>query len=115
MTSLEIEILLHYQYSVVDYRDGDFSAPAVRAAIDVFRAELGLLEPDTYTKGRVYRLTERARVYLGHIHSMPLPESIWVMPGPQGGEMTIPQQAPVGARSRLMDDLCSALEPGRKI
>jgi hypothetical protein len=39
---LQVEILLWYFSRARDYRDGDFSAPAVRAQIDNFR-EVGIL------------------------------------------------------------------------
>src|SRR5690242_7253385 len=85
MTPLEIEILFHYQCRAGDYRWGDFSAPAVRAAIDSFKGELGRLElNDGAEKSRddfrTYRLTERAQVYIRHICGQPLPEQRWQMP-----------------------------------
>lgn len=43
MTPLEIEVLLHYYSRSTDYRGGDFSAPAVRDAINGYLAN-GLLE-----------------------------------------------------------------------
>lgn len=86
MTPLEIDILLWYHTRAVDYREGDFSAPAVRQTIDNFRDVLGLLQavaPDERLDGdyRTYRLTERGRVYLDALMDLPLPEQRWVVPG----------------------------------
>ena len=87
MTFLEIKMLIHYAVSGTDYRDGDFSAPAVRHTIDVFRGEFGLLESieeeehDGTTKLLpMYRITERGRVFVEALARVPLPEQAWVMP-----------------------------------
>lgn len=85
MTPLQIEILFWYRCRSVDYREGDFSAPAVRAAIDEFRDRSGLLEPwpegekprDWFT---TYRLTARANAFLDHVCALPLPVHRWEMP-----------------------------------
>jgi hypothetical protein len=83
MSPLEIEILLHYYCLPTDYRDGDFSAPAVKNAIERFRDELNLLEPtqsmDVYHDPH-YRITERGRVFVEALCNMPLPVKQWVMP-----------------------------------
>ena len=79
MTPLQIEILSHYHCCTTDYRDGDFSAPAVRGAIDAFRDEYGLLEADGGSR-RTYRTTERAEAYLAHLMSVPLPVAVWTIP-----------------------------------
>ena len=60
MTPLEIEIILYYYSRTNDYRDMDFSAPAVRQAIDWMKAEGVLLEDGT---NACYRLGERGHVY----------------------------------------------------
>lgn len=81
MTPLEIEILFHYHCRAVDYRDADFSAPAVRAAMDRFTGELGLLELEKDPSlRRTWRPTDRAEVYLEHLMSQPLPVKTWVIP-----------------------------------
>lgn len=87
MTPLEIEILFWFNIRACDYREGDFSAPAVREAIDRFRDELGLLEaiqPETRNRGdnRTYRCTDRALAYLDYIQRVPLPVCRWEIPGP---------------------------------
>lgn len=80
MTPLEIGILLHYYSSGADYRGGDFSAPAVREAIDLFRGGLGLLMDDISEHPRAYRLTERGECFVEHLKRQPLPVQVWVMP-----------------------------------
>lgn len=82
MTPLEIEILLHYYGHSDDYRQGDFSAPAVRDAIDRFKGHMELLEPEGQL-GQVhhmYRLTERGKVYVEALMVIPLPVKAWKMP-----------------------------------
>src|SRR3990167_7355510 len=83
MSPLEIEILLHYYYCQGDYQDGDFSAPAVKNAIERFRDEYNLVEPtqsmDVYHDPH-YRITERGRVFVEALCNMPLPVKTWVMP-----------------------------------
>jgi hypothetical protein len=82
MTPLEIEIILHYGTRAYDFREGDFSAPAVRSTIDEFRTSpADLLEPETDSSmGRTYRLTERGRFYFDELCKLPLPEYVLVMP-----------------------------------
>lgn len=88
MTLLEIEILSHYYCRSGDYREGDYSAPAVREAIDRFRDVEGLLRNTTpeeqrrqpWGKGACYALTERGRVFVEAIQQVPLPVQVWIMP-----------------------------------
>lgn len=94
MSPLEIEILFWFNIRCCDYRDGDFSAPAVREAIDRFRDDLGLLEviaPETRNKGddRTYRCTDRARFYLDAIQAIPLPVARWEIPQKTGSASTL--------------------------
>ena len=82
MTPLEIEILLHYYTRAVDYRDGDFTAPAVRQALDSFY-ELGMLRHATRKSDSgplSYEVTERAEAYIQALCALPLPVQKWVMP-----------------------------------
>jgi len=86
MTLLEIQTLIHYHCFTTDYRDGDFSAPAMRDVINSFRDELGLLEsvPEEEHKGTMkllpmYRITERGTVFVEALKELPLPKQIWVM------------------------------------
>lgn len=85
MTPLQIDILFWYQGRGTDYRDGDFSAPAVRSEMDAFRGELGLLEAFTAASPgdyRSYRLTPRGQAYVDYIQSVPLPMCRWEIPEP---------------------------------
>lgn len=89
MSPLEIDIVLWYHTRAVDYRDGDFSAPAVRQTIDAFKGALGLLElfPDGERPTgdcRTYRLTERGRAYVTALTALPLPTCQWVICSPAG-------------------------------
>ena len=79
MTPLELSILIHYRGCANDFRDGDFSAPAVREAINRFRDVLKLLElaDDPIN---AYILTERGRVFVDALCEIPLPIQAWVMP-----------------------------------
>ena len=72
MTPLAIEILFHYHTRAVDYRDGDFSAPAVESTIKYF-LENDLLKFPVKDSTVKYETTERAKVYLEAICSLPLP------------------------------------------
>lgn len=84
MSPLQIEILLWYRARMVDYREGDFSAPAVRAAIDDFRdrSELLAKNPHAGEGGdfRTYRLTDRGDAFVDAILSLPLPVCRWEIP-----------------------------------
>lgn len=82
MTPLELSILLHYRGAMTDFRDGDFSAPAVREAIDWFRDTAGML---VKTNGdphdcAAYRLTAKGEFFVDQLCAMPLPVRIYVMP-----------------------------------
>ncbi len=79
MTPLEIEILLHYYTRAAgDYRDGDFSAPAVKDVIDWFKGSL--LEDNPDDAGTAYRITDRGRAYIEALTDVQLPIQKWVMP-----------------------------------
>ena len=80
MTPLEIEILIHYYGHADDFRSGDFSAPAVRDAIDWFKDGGKLLELDASGNGRSYKLSERGVVFVEALCNTKLPEQRWVMP-----------------------------------
>lgn len=80
-TPLEMQILLHYYYSPEDYRQGDYSAPAVRQAINSFRDELGLIREKSERDGYgLYEITERGRVLVDAALETPLPVQVWVIP-----------------------------------
>lgn len=77
MTPLGIEILMHYQTRASDYRDGDFSAPAVREAMDYF-VSAGLLREVMSTHR--YEATEGCRVFVEALCRVPVPVQKWVIP-----------------------------------
>lgn len=85
VTPLQLEILLWYHARANDYRDGDFSASAVRSEIDALRDQSKMIEavpkdePNPYS--RTYRLTERGERFVGAALSVPLP----YLSGAQGG------------------------------
>jgi hypothetical protein len=83
MSPLEINVLLHYYCCRTDYRDGDFSAPAVQDAIERFRDTHNLLEPthsmDVY-HDQHYQITERGSAFVEALCNMPLPVKTWVIP-----------------------------------
>lgn len=99
MTPLELEILIHYRGSATDYRFGDFSAPAVRQAIDWFRGEAGLLEPTNRNDypDATYKLTDKGNFLVDQLCAMPLPVSVWVMPN-------VPHNRPAEAEGRSEPD-----------
>lgn len=78
MTPLEIEIVLHYYSSAGDFRDGDFSAPAVREAITWMQNE-DILQADA-PGTRAYELAPRGRAFVDALMALPLPTQMWVMP-----------------------------------
>jgi hypothetical protein len=79
MTPLAIEILMHYHTRPGDYRDGDFSAPAVRELIDRFNGHDALLEASTDIRTS-YRLSKRGEVCIEALQAIPLPVQAWIMP-----------------------------------
>lgn len=82
LTPLEIEILLHYNCGASDFRGGDFSAPAVREAINKFRNDCELIENWTNDacNTAAYRLTKRGQVFVDALCAVPLPVQVWVTP-----------------------------------
>lgn len=79
MSPLQIEIVMHYYCCTDDYRGADFSAPAVRESIDWMRGDGGLLEESNRSTVN-YQLTERGRVYVEALQSVPLPIQTWAIP-----------------------------------
>jgi hypothetical protein len=79
MTPLEIQIAINYVVTTGDFRDGDFSAPAVRESIDWF-VEIGFLRfptPDDHAIS-IYVATDMCRTYVKKLCSIPLPKQKWV-------------------------------------
>lgn len=80
MRPIEIEILIHYYTRADDYREGDFSAPAIREIIDSFSAGPdSLIERSTH-RGQCYTVSDRGRVYVEALMAVPLPVRAWVIP-----------------------------------
>lgn len=78
MSPLEVEILIHYYCSALDFRD--LGAPAIKSAINRFIA-LGLLKHNDGDEGSQYRpVREALEIYIEAICSVPLPERQWVIP-----------------------------------
>ncbi len=80
MTPLQIEMLLHYYSRADDYRDGDFSAPAVQEALEGFKRDELLAADQAGPPRTCYVITERGRVYVEALRAVPMPERRWVMP-----------------------------------
>lgn len=82
MSPLELSILLHYRGCARDFRDGDFSAPAVRQAIDWFRGDAGMLESTNGNPSATaaYKLSSKGEFFVEELCKMPLPISVWMMP-----------------------------------
>lgn len=78
MSPLELEILLHYRYSPLDYRNDDFSSPSVRSAIDRFVKQDQLLVADENIMcERTYMLSSRGVVFINKLCTTPLPTQSW--------------------------------------
>ena len=88
MSPLEISILIHYKGHADDFNNGDFSAPAVRDAIDKFRDTTdswtvsGMLEQMSLEERRDsnYKLTEKGHVFVDALCALRPPVQVWVMP-----------------------------------
>lgn len=76
MSPLGIEMMLHYHCTPGDYRDGDFSAPAVRELIDWMKDE-NLIE---FKDGGGYKATDRLHAYVYKLCTIGLPDLKWVYP-----------------------------------
>ncbi len=87
MTPLEISILIHYRCSPTDFRDGDFSAPAVRQAIDQFKDSgfIRLTEDDDKAEA-IYVGTDKCRAYVEALEAVPEPVQRWVVPAAPTGQ-----------------------------
>jgi hypothetical protein len=84
MNPLLIQIVLHYYSQHYDFGEGDFSAPAVRHAIDWLRDDAKLIEAnDGRPRATAYKLTARGKAYACALKALPLPVQIWVQPGPE--------------------------------
>ncbi len=76
MSPLQVEILLWYSCRAIDFRNGDFSAPAVREAIDEFLIAR-LLRPSAPCEDHgcmQYVLANRGRAHVDAILQLALPD-----------------------------------------
>lgn len=80
MTPLQLSILTHYYGCAGDFRNGDFSAPAVREAIDFFIAEDMIWRTLHEAPPPHYRLTSKGNFFVEHLCSIPLPEIKFYIP-----------------------------------
>ena len=80
MRALDINILLHYRTSPVDYSSGGYAPPEISEAIGAMLGELDLLDDDTSEEDRAYCLSERGEVYTDALLSVPLPICTWSIP-----------------------------------
>lgn len=69
MNPLQIEIMLHYYYSTVDYRD--LAVSAISDALDEL-AEARMLENDR-TDENLYCITSKGMFYVEYLCTIPLP------------------------------------------
>lgn len=79
MSPLLIEIVQWYLTRTTDYRDGDFSAPAVGNGLN-FLASAGLIKP-TGSAPR-FVITKAGRVYCKALQAVPIPRETWVIDWP---------------------------------
>lgn len=81
MTPLVLDIIMHYYARGNDYRDGDFSAPAVAEARGALLAKSIIREatPEENFDGmQEYRLTDRGHAYVEKVLSIEFPVQKWV-------------------------------------
>lgn len=80
MTPLQIDILLNYYTTPVEYgrADDNFGAPAVQEAIN-WMIGANLLENCKSELGS-YRTTDRGKAYVDGLCNMPLPVQKWYVP-----------------------------------
>lgn len=78
MTPIKLEILMHYDRCLDDYRNGDFGNADVRYAIDDL-VKAKLIDP-TPSKYASFVLSDRGRCYVDALLAIPLPVPVWAMP-----------------------------------
>ena len=77
-TPLHIEILIHYNAISTDYRDGDFSAPAVSEYINQM-TDAGLLHMFG-TNNIKHKITTKGRAVVEYMCNTPIPVQEWKFP-----------------------------------
>lgn len=81
MCPLQIEIMIHYYCIGADFREGDFSAPAVSGAIEYFVIDRMLSYQKDGSSPKL-RITDRGRAYVEFLTKVPYPieKKEWVLP-----------------------------------
>lgn len=79
MNPYEIAVLLHYYVKCTDHPDIERTPPIWRPTIERFQS-LDLLKVGIEGAERVYDLTDRGRVYIEKLLTIPLPEQSWGYP-----------------------------------
>lgn len=79
VSPLCLQIVLHYAIHFTDFRDGDFSAPAVRDLLNWLHQE-GVIDPMLPNSHIKYVITDKGRAYVEFLIQMPFPVAKWVMP-----------------------------------
>lgn len=79
MSPLALEFLLNYRWNPHDFRDGDFTDPAVRSLVNDFQQN-GMIELDDERATRTYRLTSKGEYFINYLCSIPLPVTLFGMP-----------------------------------
>lgn len=80
MSPLQVQIMLHYRCCADDFRNGDFSAPAVRREIDNFvKSGMIFLQPTRLGCHTTYAITEKGTAYTDAVCAIPEPVCKWVI------------------------------------
>ena len=73
MSPLMLSILIHYHCFPSDFRNGDFTAPAVRKAINYFLQNNLLKEASDTNDRQTLEPTEGCHLFVRHLCDQPLP------------------------------------------
>jgi hypothetical protein len=80
---LEIEIALHYATKGDQFREGDFSAPAVNEVLyNMTQKDLLIASPNGAAGRYHYKATDGLKAYVERLCKVPTPERVyrWVFP-----------------------------------
>lgn len=90
MSPFEIKILLHIYTTPAEFPLSERSVPLHRETTSRFMDD-GLITASGVCcqDEHPFKLTERGRVYLDAMMSLPLPEQRWVMPNPPPNQGTV--------------------------
>ncbi len=75
-----LQIIIHYCVMACDFRDGDFSAPAVMEVLNGLESEGMIEKAPKNSKGQKYIGTTKARFYLDFLLKIPFPENAFKIP-----------------------------------